>query len=235
LNTIAANSIPDRLAAVRARITQAALRSGRPAEQIQLVAVAKTQPADAVRAMVVAGAQIIAENYIQEAREKFDALIDLPIQWHYIGHLQSNKAKYAVRMFALIHTVDSLHLAEELDRQAGKAGKVQKILIQVNVGGEVTKSGVAPEGAEALVRAIAGLPHLEIRGLMALPPFFDAPQRVRPYFAQLRRLSESIAAQHIDKVSMAELSMGMTGDFEVAIEEGATLVRIGTALFGERR
>ncbi len=216
-------------------MTQAALRGGRPAEAIRLVAVAKTQPPDAVRAMVAAGVHIIGENYIQEAREKFDALIDLPIEWHYIGHLQSNKARYAVRMFALIHTVDSLRLAEELDRQAGKAGKVQKILIQVNVSGEVTKSGVAAEGAEALVRAIAGLPHLEIRGLMALPPFFDAPQRVRPYFAELRRLSESIAAQHIARVTMAELSMGMTGDFEVAIEEGATLVRIGTALFGERR
>lgn len=228
-------NIPDRLAAVRQRITQAALRSGRPLGRIRLVAVAKTQPAEAVRAMVTAGAAIVGENYIQEAREKFNALADQPVEWHFIGHLQSNKAKYAVRMFELIHTVDSLRLAEELDRQAGRIGKIQQILLQVNTGGETTKSGVEPERAAELARSIAHLPNLTIRGLMTLPPFFDAPQLVRPYFAQLRQLSESIAALRIERIVMEELSMGMTGDFEVAIEEGATLVRIGTALFGERR
>lgn len=227
--------ISDRVAAVRQRIAQAARRGGRPPGRIRLVAVAKTQPVSAVRTMVMAGASIIGENYIQEAREKYDALTDLPVEWHFIGHLQSNKAKYAVRMFELIHTVDSLRLAEELDRQARKNCKVQKILLQVNVSGETTKSGVEPERAEKLVRDIATFPNLAIRGLMTLPPFFDAPHLVRPYFAKLRQLGESIAAQNIENVVMEELSMGMTGDFEVAVEEGATLVRIGTALFGERR
>lgn len=234
MNTRLAIPLRDRLDAILERMASAAHRSGRRPEQIRLVAVAKTQPAETVRDMVAAGAGIIGENYIQEARLKIDVLVDLPVAWHFIGHLQSNKAKHAVRLFELIHTVDSLHLADALNRQAGKVGKVQNILVQVNLGGETTKSGIAPTRAEDLVRAIAVLPHLSIKGLMTLPPFFDAPLQARPYFARLRRLSEEIASLRIVNVTMEELSMGMTGDFETAIEEGATLVRIGTALFGER-
>lgn len=224
----------ERFRALMARITCAATRCGRDPAAIRLVAVAKTQPADLVREMVLAGARIIGENYIQEARDKFDALNDQPIEWHFIGHLQSNKAKYAVRLFDLIHTVDSWSLAQELDRCAQKAGKLQPILVQVNLSGETTKSGVAPDQATALVQAIAQLPHLRIKGLMTLPPFFDAAQQARPFFSALRELRDRLAGHALPNVDMQELSMGMTGDFEVAIEEGATLVRIGTALFGER-
>ncbi|MBI5064241.1 MAG: YggS family pyridoxal phosphate-dependent enzyme [Desulfatitalea sp.] len=226
--------IRDNLTRVLACMTAAAQRSGRTPATIRLVAVAKTHPPEAVRAAVEAGATIIGENYIQEARAKFETLIHLPAQWHFIGHLQSNKAKYAVRLFQLIHTVDSLGLGAELDRQARKAGKVQEILIQVNISREATKSGVSTAQAIALARDLAQLPNIKVKGLMTMPPYFDAPERARPYFAALRRLRDDIRAQAIPNVDMQELSMGMTGDFEAAIEEGATLVRVGTAIFGGR-
>ncbi len=227
-------NISENLSQVMARIAAAAQRGGRLPHSVQLVAVAKTHPPDAVRAAVEAGAKIIGENYIQEARAKFEALIHIPAQWHFIGHLQSNKAKYAVRLFHLIHTVDSLALGAELDRHAGKAGKVQEVLIQVNVSGEATKSGVSAGQATTLARELAELPHIKVKGLMTMPPYFDDPERARPFFAALRRLREDIRAQAIPGVDMMELSMGMTGDFEAAIEEGATLVRVGTAIFGGR-
>lgn len=227
-------NIRENLVQVMARITAAAQRCGRTPEDVRLVAVAKTHPPKALRAAVAAGAGIIGENYIQEARTKFEALIHLPAQWHFIGHLQSNKAKYAVRLFQLIHTVDSLGLGVELDRQARKAGKVQAVLIQVNVSGETTKSGVSPPQAMDLARGLGELPHIKLKGLMAMPPYFDDPERARPFFAALRRLRDDIRARAIPNVDMEELSMGMTGDFEAAIEEGATLVRVGTAIFGGR-
>ena len=226
--------LKERLESILARIERTTLRCGRRPEDVRLVAVAKTKPADLVRQAIVAGAQIIGENYVQEAREKFETLIDLPVQWHFIGHLQTNKAKYAVRMFDLIHTVDSFKLALELDRQAYKAAKIQNILVQVNISGETTKSGVSDEETIALLKQIGALKNLRVRGLMTMPPFFDAPEKARPYFAQLRTLSQRIGQQHLTNIVMEELSMGMTGDFEVAIEEGATLVRIGTAIFGDR-
>ncbi len=227
-------NIRDNLALVLGRIAAAAQRCGRSPADIRLVAVAKTHPAEAVRAALEAGAAIIGENYIQEARAKFEALIHCPAQWHFIGHLQSNKAKYAVRLFQLIHTVDSLGLGEELDRQAHKAGKVQEILIQVNISRETTKSGVSTAQAMALARDLAQLPNIKVKGLMTMPPYFDDPVRARPYFADLRHLRDDIRALAIPKIDMLELSMGMTGDFEAAIEEGATLVRVGTAIFGGR-
>ena len=226
--------LKERLESILARIERTTLRCGRRPEDVRLVAVAKTKPADLVRQAIVAGAQIIGENYVQEAREKFETLIDLPVQWHFIGHLQTNKAKYAVRMFDLIHTVDSFKLASELDRQAYKAAKIQNILVQVNISGETTKSGVSDEETIALLKQIGALKNLRVRGLMTMPPFFDAPEKARPCFAQLRTLSQRIGQQHLTNIVMEELSMGMTGDFEVAIEEGATLVRIGTAIFGDR-
>jgi hypothetical protein len=177
----------------------------------------------------------MGENYIQEAREKIEVLQELPVSWHFIGHLQSNKAKYAVRLFDMIHSVGSLKLARELDKQAAKNAKVQAILIQVNTGKEATKSGVYEEEALSLVREAGKMEHLAIKGLMTLPPFFNAPDKVRPYFRALRELRDRIRQEALPGVSMDELSMGMTGDFEAAIQEGATLVRIGTAIFGERQ
>lgn len=223
------------LISVQQRIERSAKQCGRDPKTIRLVAVGKTQTADRVREAICAGATIIGENYIQEAREKFDQLADLEVQWHFIGHLQSNKAKYAVRMFALIHSVDSIKLAKELNKQARKIGKRQSILVQVNIGCEPSKSGLAEkEAAEHIVR-IADMENLHIRGLMTMPPFFDDPEKARPYFAALRRLRDSLASNAGLSPDFKELSMGMTGDFEAAIQEGATLVRIGTALFGARR
>ncbi len=219
---------------VRERVRTAALESGRNPSDIRIVAVSKTVSADQIKAAMNDGVTLFGENYIQEAREKITTLSHLSASWHFIGHLQSNKAKYAVRLFDLIHSVDSVKLAEEIDRQAKRIDKIQEILIQVNVADEETKSGVSPEEAPGLVRAIAPLDHVRIKGLMTMPPFFDAPEKVRPYFKALRKLSRDLARQNITNVEMRELSMGMSGDFEAAISEGATLVRIGTAIFGTR-
>ncbi len=224
----------ERLEGVLGRIRQAALACGRDPRSVRLVAVSKTVSAERVRQAVAAGVDTLGENYIQEARGKIDALAALPVAWHFIGHLQTNKAKYAVRLFELIHTVDSLKLAAELDRQAAKAGKNQRVLVQVNVSGEASKSGASEAEAGRLVAEIAKLPHLSLEGLMTMPPFFDQPERARPYFRGLRRLRDEIQQRKLPGVDLRELSMGMTGDFEVAIAEGATLVRIGTAIFGER-
>jgi PLP dependent protein len=227
-------ALQTRLEAVRKRIHGAAEASGRSPDDIRLVAVTKTFPPGVIREAAAVGVTDIGENYIQEAREKHAGLGAMPLTWHFIGHLQTNKARYAVRMFDLIHTVDSLRLARELDRCAKAISKVQRILIQVNVAGELTKSGAAPEQALSLVQEAASLANIAVEGLMTMPPYFNAPERVRPYFAALRGLRDRIARGGIPKVGMRELSMGMTGDFEAAIQEGATLVRIGTALFGER-
>ena len=216
------------------RIRSAALAAGRRPENVRLVAVSKTVPAERVREAVAAGITLLGENYIQEAREKVEALHDLGLSWHFIGHLQSNKAKYAVRLFDMIHSVDSIKLARELDKQAAKNAKMQDILIQVNTGKEASKSGVYEEEALALVREAGRMEHLAVKGLMTLPPYFNAPEKVRPYFQALRELRDRIRDEALDGVAMEELSMGMTGDFEAAIQEGATLVRIGTAIFGER-
>jgi hypothetical protein len=228
------NTIAERLSAVRARIRAAEAAAGRSAGEVRLVAVGKTFPAPDLQQAIAAGVSDIGENYIQEARDKYAALPGLPATWHFIGHLQTNKAKYAVRMFDLIHTVDSYRLALELDRCAQKINKIQAVLIQVNVAGEASKSGVAPEEALPLIRRAAELEHLAVKGLMTMPPYFNAPEKVRPFFAALRRLRDRIAAEQLEPIGLPELSMGMTGDFEAAIAEGATLVRIGTAIFGER-
>jgi len=202
---------------------------------IRLVAVSKTMPAEVVRDAIEAGISDLGENYIQEAKEKINALATYPVTWHFIGHLQSNKAKYAVRLFDLIHSVDSLKLAQELDKYAKKNDKIQAILIQVNVAKEVSKSGVHVEDTLQLLKEVSRLENIAVKGLMTMPPFFNAPQKARPYFATLRQLGKQIKMEAIPNISMDELSMGMTGDFEVAIEEGATIVRIGTAIFGDRR
>ena len=225
----------ERLDRINKRIADAATGCGRNPETVRLVAVSKTVDAERVAEAIDAGAAILGENYIQEARGKFTILGGRPVQWHFIGHLQSNKAKYAVHMFDLIHSVESLKLAKALDKEAGKNGRVQEILIQVNISREETKSGIPETGAVELIRQISRLDNLRVKGLMTMPPFFDAPEQARPFFRQLARLRDRIAEHDIPRVSMQELSMGMTGDFEVAIEEGATLVRIGTAIFGARQ
>jgi pyridoxal phosphate enzyme (YggS family) len=217
------------------RIADAAIGCGRDPQSVRLVAVSKTVNAQRVAEAIDAGVTIVGENYIQEARDKFNALIDRPVEWHFIGHLQSNKAKYAVRMFDLIHSVDSLKLATALDQAAKKNGKQQDILIQVNISGEQSKSGTTQSNAVDLIQEAGKLGHIRIRGLMTMPPYYDEPELARPFFHQLAQLRDHIADQHLPGVAMDELSMGMTGDFEVAIEEGATLVRIGTAIFGSRQ
>jgi hypothetical protein len=227
-------TIAENITVVRERMALAARRCGRDPAEVALVAVSKTHAAEMVRQAWEAGVTMVGENYIQEARDKIAALPDCAISWHFIGHLQSNKAKSAVDLFDLIHGVDSLKLAREIDKQAAKIGKTQPILIQVNISGEATKAGTTEEAALSLVREAGRLEHLHVRGLMTMPPFFDQPERARPYFAALRRLRDRIRAEAIAGVDVVELSMGMTGDFEVAVEEGATLVRIGTAIFGPR-
>lgn len=223
-----------RLENVKNRIRKSAIDCQRDPQSIRLVAVSKTMSTKRVKEAIDAGVEILGENYIQEAREKIDRLSSYPVSWHFIGHLQTNKAKYAVRLFDLIHSVDSFKLAVELNKQAKKIGKVQDILIQINVGQEVSKSGASPKEAFDLVKNIGRLENLCLRGLMTMPPFFNAPQKVRPYFSSLCDLRDRIKAVMPTSVPVNELSMGMTGDFEVAIEEGATLLRIGTAIFGER-
>ena len=224
----------DRIIRIQGRIAAAAEQAGRSPDEIRLVAVTKTKPVDSVRKALDRGLILFGENYIQESREKVSALSETGAQWHFIGHLQSNKAKYAVKLFDLIHSVDSLKLARELNKQAAKIDKVQPVLVQVNISAEATKSGTSSTEAVDLVTAISELPNLSLQGLMTMPPFFDDPERARPYFRELRQLRDHIRSLEIDGVSMQELSMGMTGDFEAAIAEGATLVRIGTAIFGER-
>ena len=225
----------ERLERIRKRIADAAITCGRDPDSVRLVAVSKTMDAERVARAIDAGADILGENYIQEARDKFNALYDRHVVWHFIGHLQSNKAKYAVRLFDLIHSVDTLKLAGALDKEARKNGKTQDILVQVNISREATKSGIGETEAVDLVTRIGGLENIRVKGLMTMPPFFDAPEQARPYFRQLARLRDRMVAANIPGVNMDELSMGMTGDFEVAIAEGATLVRIGTAIFGARQ
>lgn len=224
-----------RLENVLNRIKKAANARGRDPETIRLVAVSKTIPTDMVKEAIEAGVKILGENYIQEVRKKFDALSSYPVSWHFIGHLQTNKAKYAVRLFDLIHSVDSLKLAHELNKQAKKINKIQEILIQVNISMESTKAGVYEQDALSLIKDISHLENLSVKGLMTMPPFFNEPEKVRPYFSALRKLRDQIKKESIPNIAMDELSMGMTGDFEAAIDEGASLVRIGTAIFGERK
>jgi pyridoxal phosphate enzyme (YggS family) len=219
---------------IKERIRLAAQACGRNPETVRLVAVSKTVPADRVREAVASGVLLLGENYIQEAQDKISRLSDCAVSWHFIGHLQTNKAKYAVKLFDLIHTVDSFKLAAELDKQARKIAKIQDILIQVNIGEEASKSGASADEVQKLVKDISQLENLSVKGLMTIPPFYDEPEKVRPYFTATRELRDRIKAAAIANIAMDELSMGMTGDFEAAIEEGATLVRIGTAIFGER-
>ena len=198
------------------------------------MAVTKTVDDGRILAAMRAGVEIIGENYVQEAKRKLEKL-EKQGEWHLIGRLQTNKAKYAVHLFDMIHSVDRMELAAELDRRARSAGRVIPILIEVNISGEESKSGVPLNSAPDLIRLVAPLNNLLIRGLMTMPPWFDDPEESRPYFRALRELRDKIAREAIPRVEMRELSMGMTDDYVVAIEEGATIVRIGRGIFGERQ
>ncbi|MBU1745243.1 MAG: YggS family pyridoxal phosphate-dependent enzyme [Proteobacteria bacterium] len=225
--------VADNIRQIREIIAEAAGRSRRSPSAVRLMAVTKTVRDDRIVEAVRAGVDIIGENYVQEAKRKVET-IGRPGEWHMIGRLQTNKAKYAVRLFDMIQSVDRLGLAVEIDRHARAAGLVMKILIEVNVAGEATKSGVPITEAVKLVRAVAPLPNLSVRGLMTMPPWFDDPEEARPFFRALRELRDRIETEGMPRVEMRELSMGMTGDYAVAIEEGATIVRIGRGIFGER-
>lgn len=230
-------SIANNIAEVRERIAAAANRAGRRPEEVALMAVSKTFPAQAIREAYNAGQRLFGENRVQEFADKSGALRDLiGTEWHLIGHLQSNKAAKAAELFAAVDSLDSLRLAEKLSAAAQKANKRLPVLIEINVGGEVAKSGIAlrSEELEELLTAAPRLEALEFRGLMTIPPFTEDPQQARPYFRKLRELRDQIADRHLPGLSLELLSMGMSHDFEVAIEEGSTCVRVGTAIFGQR-
>jgi PLP dependent protein len=227
-------SIAENLKTVMDRIAAAAGRIGRDPASVKLVVVTKTVDAGRVREAVTAGAKILGENRVQEARDKVEQL-GLVAHWHLIGRLQTNKAKYAVKLFDVIHSVDSLSLAVELDRQAAKIGKVQDVLMEVSIAGEAAKAGVSISETAKLVQEAGRLRNISIKGLMAVPPYSEDPEDSRPYFQTLRELAERIRQENIPGISMQELSMGMSGDYTVAVEEGATMVRVGSAIFGERK
>lgn len=225
--------IIERISKVRERIRAAAERAGRNPEEIELVAVSKGFPANAIREAVDAGVTKIGENRVQEAEPKITALGPI-CEWHMVGHLQTNKVKKALQLFDVIQSVDSLHLAEEIQKRAGMMDRRVPVLVEVNTSGEPSKSGFSPEQTLAAIRLLARLDRLQIRGLMTIGPLTDDEQAIRRSFRTLRQLRNVIAQEQIDGVQMNVLSMGMTDDFEIAVEEGSTMVRIGRAIFGER-
>jgi PLP dependent protein len=230
-------SISDNLAAVLERVNKVARRSGRQTDEIALMAVSKTQSSQRIREAYAAGQRLFGENRVQEFAVKADTLQNLHgAEWHMIGHLQTNKAAKAAELFRAVDSVDSLKLAEKLDAAARLLGRKLDVLIEVNVGGELVKSGAVPDspGLEELLRAAPRLEALAFHGLMTVPPFTDDPEGARPYFRKLRELRDAIASRKLPGVALDQLSMGMSHDFEVAIEEGSTCVRVGTAIFGER-
>lgn len=222
------------IAHLRGRIAETARKSGRNPDDIQLLAVSKNMTVEKIEEARQCGQKMFGENFIQEAQAKIEHC-DPSIVWHFIGHLQSNKAKQAARLFQLIETVDRLKLAQALNRHAAHYGKILDILIQVNVGQEKQKSGIPPQGAEQLIRETRKLEHLRIRGLMTIPPYADNPELSRPYFRILKKLADEFSKKgYFTNKAPLILSMGMSADYTVAVEEGATLVRVGTAIFGNR-
>ncbi|MBN1356362.1 YggS family pyridoxal phosphate-dependent enzyme [bacterium] len=222
--------IADNLRQVEDNICIATASAGRNRDEIRLVAISKSHPAESVREAVESGHILFGENRIQEAVVKIRQLAD-HIRWHFVGHLQSNKAKTAVRYFDLIHSVDSIPLLREIDRRAADIGKIQPILLQINISGESSKSGIDPDRIECLLEAVETHRNIQLMGWMTIPPLFGDPEKSRPYFVRLREISERFAGSIHGTI---ELSMGMSNDYMVAIEEGATLIRVGTAIFGAR-
>ncbi len=227
-------SVADRLAGIRERIAAAARSAGRDPSAVRLVAVSKTFPIDAVRDAFAAGQRDFGENRVQEALQKIGASADLDIRWHLLGHLQTNKARKAAPAFAVIQSVDSLELLDKLDRAAADAGARPELLVQVDLAREATKFGAPPADARRILDAAAGCTAARVTGLMTLPPVPDIPEDARPWFRQLRELRDRWRAEGVPAPMLAELSMGMSADFEIAVQEGATIVRVGTAIFGSR-
>jgi len=228
------DAIPDRLADVRARIARAAGRAGRDPSGVRLVAVSKTFSADHVRAAAAAGQREFGENKVQEALAKMDGLSGLPVRWHLIGQLQSNKARKAGARFDAIQSVDSVALLQKIDEGAREAGRTVQVLVQMDLAGEATKFGAAEEELPAILEAAAGTANVQLTGLMIIPPAAADPEGARPYFARLRALRDGLQAKGVDPAMLRDLSMGMSHDFAVAVEEGATIVRVGSAIFGTR-
>jgi pyridoxal phosphate enzyme (YggS family) len=229
--------IAENIARIRERMAAAARRAGRNPDEITLMAVTKTFPADAIRDAHAAGIRVFGENRVQELAGKFEAVRDLKgAEWHMIGHLQSNKAAKAVELFGAVDSIDSVKLAERVDAAARQAGGKVDVLIEINAGGEENKSGIAPDSREldALLAALPRLENISVRGLMTVPPFTEDPEGARPYFGHLHEIRNRIASRALARVDMSVLSMGMSHDFEVAIEEGSTCVRVGSAIFGQR-
>jgi pyridoxal phosphate enzyme (YggS family) len=225
----------DRIERVRARMRDAARRANRAVDEITLVAVSKTHPVESIQAAIACGLTEFGENRVQEAEQKIPIVGREAAKWHLIGHLQSNKARRAVELFDVIHSLDSAALASRLNRICEEIQReTLPVLIQVDLGHESTKTGVAEDSVREVVAAVRDCPRLKLIGLMTLPPFFDEPEQVRPYFHRLRELRDKLQAEGSFANQRGELSMGMTHDFEIAIEEGATMVRVGTAIFGER-
>ncbi len=227
------SSIRDNIERVWERMERACAGSGRKRDAVRLMAVTKTVDVDAVMEAAEAGLTLFGENRVQDAREKIPQLPE-SLEWHMIGHLQRNKVKYVLRLFKMIQSVDSLRLLKEIDKRAGRMEMTVPVLIEVNLADEASKSGVAEPGFRELIEMASAMEHVAVKGLMTVPPFLEDAEEVRPYFQRLRELSEKCASWKLPGVSMQELSMGMTHDFEQAIEEGATIVRVGTAIFGSR-
>jgi PLP dependent protein len=228
-------SIASNLADIRARVASAAQAAGRDPSSVRLIAVSKTFPIDAVREAYAAGQREFGENRVQEGLQKIDGSADLSIRWHLLGHLQTNKARKAASAFAMIQSVDSVELLNKLDRGAVEDGRTPELLIQVDLAGEATKFGAPPAEVPRLFDAAAACRAARVVGLMTLPPLPDTPEDARRWFRQMRELRDGWLASGVPAALLRELSMGMSGDFEVAIQEGATIVRVGTAIFGERR
>jgi PLP dependent protein len=226
-------TIQRNLERVRARISAAAMRAGRHTQDITMVAVTKMVGADEARILHELGVADLGENRVQEAERKIFALQGIPVRWHMIGHLQSNKARKVAGRFELVHSVDSLHVAEALDKMAAQIGAAQRILLEVNISGEATKSGLRPEQVRAVLERMQALANLRVEGLMTMAPIVENPEETRPVFSALRQLMADCRRSGAAGESFRHLSMGMSQDFEIAVEEGATLVRIGTALFRE--
>lgn len=218
---------------VRERLARAAERVGRRPEEVKLIAVTKNVSVEHIREALAAGVTALGENRVQEALPKAKAL-GPGVEWHFIGHLQTNKVKYLVEWVSCLHSLDRLRLAEELEKQGARSGRDWSVLVQVNVTGESTKFGLSPSELKPFLEEIARFPHVKVRGLMTIGPLSEDPEEVRPVFRRLRQMAEEIAREGWPGVSMEHLSMGMSNDFEVAVEEGATMVRIGTAIFGPR-
>lgn len=230
------DQLRERLAEVRRKIDGSAERAGRDRAEIKLVAVSKTHPPEIIRRAILAGVSDLGENRVQEADAKIQEIGRDAARWHLIGHLQANKAKRALMLFDMIHSLDSASLARRLNRLCEEVGRAQlPVLIQVDLGGEESKSGANEAELSELVKTIEECRHLELTGLMTLPPYFEDTGRVRPYFRRLRELRDELNTRNAFRGALGELSMGMSHDYEVAIEEGATFVRVGTAIFGERQ